>query len=294
MRNQKHQMSWVVVFAVALSLGCIPQAALASEATGQFTVNDDTAVFTNAYALAQPHPFDDTQEVVLVIVTNLPLSDEAVGDEWARKSLAREEGLQYVELTINPEQQIVSLMITIGDMSTSISGIGTLELKTLDEQRIDGRLHSEGEQSVFDNTFTFDFTFTADIRDQAELLAADAEEELVPPTDAEMEEAANSVQAAVYLKFVTAVYDSDLEAIKSVAPAEIVQNIEEQTEEENTDMLEFMQLMTPVDAEFQRIVVDGDSATLIVRAEEDGYALQGTIGLIKVGDDWKIESFEWE
>ncbi len=294
MKIRKHQMSWFVVFAVALSLGLIPQVSSASDAEGQFIVNDETVLFTHAYALAQPNPFDKAQEVILVIVTNLPLSAEAVEDEWARKGLAREEGLKYVELAINPEQQLVSLTTTIGSKSTSISGLGKLELKTFDEKSVEGRFYSDGEQSFFDDTFNVDFTFTAEIQKKAELPPAKAEGELPPPTEAEMEEAAISIQAAAYREFATAIHAADLEAVKSVAPANIVQNIEEQSEEENNEMLEFMQLMTPVNVEFQRISVDGDSATLTLSAEEDGLVLQGTIGLIKEGDDWKIDGIEWE
>lgn len=172
MKTQKHQMSWFVVFAVALSLGFVPQAAFASEATGQFMYNNKSVQFTHAYALVRQDPFDETKEVVMVIMTDAPLSDEAVEDEWVRRAMTRDNGLKYVEFTINSNKQPSAFLLMLDPSKwsscISVGGQGMLELKVFDTKNVAGRFYTDGEVTINDTPINYDFTFQAEIRRKKE------------------------------------------------------------------------------------------------------------------------------
>jgi hypothetical protein len=278
MNSRNCVVSWCVVFAVVFSMGMASQHTYAGTAEGQFIFNDTTAQFTHAYAFAQ-------EEEILVIVTNLPLSDEAVEDQWERSAMAREEGLKYVEITINSEQQHTSLNIRLDPMSRSISGVGKLELTVFDEKNVEGRFHSEGEQIVFDNTYNFDFTFAAEIHRKAKL---------PPPTEAEKDAAADSPQAAIYLELLRAIHAGDIDGLKKVVTSDVAKEIDEAPDQK--EALEFLQMITPKEVEFQRILKkDEENMTLIASTEEEDFGtLKGTIELVKEDGMWRVLKENWE
>ena len=280
MKRRKSVVSWCVVFAVVLVMGLVSQHAYAGNAEGQLTVAGDTVQLQYAYATAQPGFFDETKEDIVVIVTTITLSDEVVEDEWERRDVEKS-----VEITINAEQRPISVSINHPAFQASPSGMSTeyiLELKTFDEKNIEGKFYCKTEKEFFDTAYTFDFTFQAEIH---------RKEKLPPPTEAEKEAAAKSPQAAVYLEFVKATHAGDIETLKKVLAADVAKELDGP---DGKDMLEFMQLFTPPTAEFQRIIEEGETATLMVNAQHEGQELVGTIEFIKEGDTWRVMMSDWE
>ncbi len=285
MKSRISFVSWFVLFAVMLSIGIVLQNAHASKAEGQLTVAGDEVQLQHAYAEAQPGFFDETEEDIVVIVTNIPLSDKAVEDRWERSALVSEGTLKYVEITINSKQQPISVSVKHPAFKANPSGFSSnylLELKTFSEKNVEGRKHCKTEQEFFDTVYTFDFTFEAEIR---------RKEELPPPTEAEKEEAAKSPQAAVYLEFVKAANAGDVKTLKKVLAPDVARELDGPDKE---DMLEFMKMGNPPKVEFQRITVKEDSATLMLGAQDEGHELMGTIEFIKEGDQWKVLLSNWE
>jgi len=285
MDSRNSFVSWFVLLSVMLSMGMALQNAHASKAKGQLTVAGDTVQFQYAYAMAQPGFFDKTKEDIVVIVTNIQLSDKAVEDRGERSAKVREGTLKSVEITINSKQQPISVSVKHPAFKASPSGFSSnyiLELKNFNEKNVEGRMHCKTEQEFFDTAYTFDFTFKAEIR---------RKKELPPPTEAEKESAAKSPQAAVYLEFVEAVNAGDVKTLKKVLAADVARELDGPDKKE---MLEFMQMGTPPKAEFQRITVKGDSATLMLWAQDEGHQLKGTIEFIKEGNQWKVMLSSWE
>lgn len=290
MKHRNSVVSWCVVFTIVLSMGMASQHVYADNTEGQLTVAGDTVQLQHAYAFAGPDPVDASQEVVVLIVANMPLSDEAVEDKWVRREMATEGVLKAVEVPINPEElkggrlPNVTILHSAFEMIPNVSSTEhILEFKTFDEKNVEGRMYCRSELSSFDTPYTFDFTFAAEIR---------RKEKLPPPTEAEKEAAVKSPQAAVYLEFIKAAHTGDVDGLKKVLAAEVAQELDGPDKE---DMLEFLKLFTPKDVEFQRILEEDDeSVTLILSAQEEGQALEGTIEFIKEGETWRVLMSNWE
>jgi len=269
------------VFAIVLSMGMAAPQAYAGAAKGQLTVNDDTIELQHAYATAEPGFFDETKEDIVVFVSNVTLSDEAVLDMWERHKADK-----FVEVTIDADQDPISVKVNHPAFQASPSGTSTsfiLELSTFDEKTVAGRFYSETEQEFFGTVYTFDFTFQTEIQRKAEL---------PPPTEEEKDAAANSPQAAVFLEYIKAAHASDVDALKTLVAAELAQELDGPDQE---DILEFLKMFTPKDVEFQRIVKeDGDSATLIANAQEEGATSKGTLNFVKEDGAWRILEASWE
>lgn len=285
MKNLNSFIVWLSLFAIVISMGMASQNANTSNAEGQLTVAGNKVQIQHAYAMSQPGYFDKTKEDIVLIVTNIPLSDKAIEDRWERNALVSEGTLKTVEITINSKQQPISVSVKHPAFKASPSGFSSnyiLELKTFNEKNVEGRMYCKTEQEFFDTVYTFDFTFKAEVR---------RKKELPPPTEAEKAVAAKSPQAAVYLEFVEAVNAGDVKTLKKILAADVAKGLDGPDGEE---MLEFMQIGIPPKAEFQRITVKGDSATLMLSAQDEGHDLKGTIEFIKEGNQWKVMLSSWE
>jgi hypothetical protein len=285
MENLNVIITWLSLFAVIISMAIASQNSNTPNSEGQLTVAGNTVQIQHAYAMAQPGFFDENKEDILLIVTNIPLTDKAIEDRWQRNTLVSEATLQTVEVTINSEQQPISVSVKHPAFQASPSGSSTnyiLELKTFNEKIVEGRMYCKTEMEFFDTTYLFDFTFKAEIR---------RKKELPPLTEAEKETAANSPQAAVYLTFVEAVNTGDVNTLKKVLAADVARELDGP---EGKEMLEFMQITNPSKAEFHRITVEGDGATLMLGAQDEGHDLKGAIEFIREGDQWKIMLSSWE
>ena len=285
MKNLNSFVACLGFFGIMLSMEIASQNATKPNAEGQLTVAGNKVQLRHAYAIAQPGFFDKTQEDIVVIVTNTPLSDKAVEDRWERSALASEGTLKSVEITINSKQQPISVSVKHPAFKASPSGFSSnyiLELKTFDEKTVEGRMYCKTEQEFFDTVYTFDFTFKAEIQ---------RKKEIPPPTEAEKTEAANSPQAAIYLQFIKAVNAGDVKTLKNILVADVAKELDGPGKEA---MLEFMQMDNYPKAEFQRIMVKGDSAILLLSAQDEGLELKGTIEFVKEGDLWKVMLSSWE
>ena len=285
MKNLTNIIAWFSFFTIILFMGTVSQDVITSHAEGQLTVAGNTVQIQHAYAMAQPGFFDKTKEDIELIVTNIPLTDKAIEDRWERNALVSEGTLNTVEVTIDSKQQPISVSVKHPAFKASPSGFSSdyiLELKTFDENSVEGRMYCKTEQEFFDTAYIFDFTFKAEVH---------RKKELPPATEAEKAIAAKSPQAAVYLAFVEAVNAGDVNTLKKVLAADVAKELDGP---EGGEMLEFMQITIPPKAEFHRITVQGDSATLMLSAQDEGQDLKGTIEFIKESDQWKIMLSNWE
>ena len=83
----------------------------------------------------------------------------------------------------------------------------------------------------------------------------------------------------------------DVKTLKNILVADVAKELDGPGKEE---MLEFMQMDNYPKAEFQRIMVKGDSAILLLSAQDEGLELKGTIEFVKEGDLWKVMLSSWE
>src|SRR5215472_8245656 len=77
-------------------------------AAGELKVAGTTTPLSHAYARAVKGFFDPNKEDVLVILSDVPIAEDALEDEFARHRLAAEGKLHAVEVTLNAEKEPVS------------------------------------------------------------------------------------------------------------------------------------------------------------------------------------------
>jgi hypothetical protein len=266
-------------------MGMYSQNAYRSNADGQLTVAGNKVLLQYAYAMAQPGFFDKTEEDIVVIVSNIPLSDRAVEDRFQRSALVSDGTLKSVEIVINSKQQPISVSVRHPAFNVSPGGYSSnyiLELKIFNKSSVAGRMYCKAEQKFFDTIYNFDFTFNTEIRKKKQRPS---------PTEDEREVAAESPQAALYLKFIKALNAEDVKTLKRILAAEVAKELDGPDKDE---MLEFMQMVNPPKVEFQRITVKGDSANLMLIAQDEGVELKGMIEFIKEDDQWKVILANWE
>ncbi len=297
---------FILLIAIILLIGMVPQASSASNAEGNFTVNDETVQFTHAYALVGPNESlehvkvivarwdlytltqpDESPEDILIIVANMPLPKEIVEEAvemgwWSLTDLSDIEGLKYLQLKVNAESGFGMAYYSVGSEQSNVGGLGKYELEALDDKSVKGRWHSEGEQNFYDTIYNFDVTFQAEIPPKSEV---------PPPTEEEMNAAAHSVQAAVYLEYIEAVKTGDVEELKKVLPIAMTPVLDGS---HGKALIELTHMFTPPTVAFQRIMEQWGSATLTVSAQQEGQEMKGTIELTQEDDVWKVAKVRWE
>ena len=166
MKRWTCRVAWCVMVVSICVFGMASYTMSASNATGQITINTEAmAQFAYAYAIVEPNPYDDTQDNVVVILTDQPFSDEAVKEKGTRKALVQENGMKYVEIVIasNEAKHWVQFFKMRLDPSGSsyreINGVGALELTVFDGKHVEGRFYADGEKDSSGNLYHFDFSF---------------------------------------------------------------------------------------------------------------------------------------
>ena len=154
-------MNRLIFLLLAALLAAFAQTAV----DGQLTVAGKATRFTNVYAFAAEGFFDKEKNDTIVLLTNGPLTEAQMRDEFALRKLARDGKICFVKETINSLGQIVNF--TIGDSAFRMSPSGgstdhTFEGK-LDGKTIRGKVLTKVSQKSFDVKYEYAATFTANI-----------------------------------------------------------------------------------------------------------------------------------
>ena len=168
---RRHAFLFVAFLCCAGSLS-----AFAGEGTvqGKMIVNGKTITLTHVYALAQPNSFHKERQNIRVILSDAPISDEALHhDRDQLDKLAATGKFHAIAVTIGDAMSghgksaegndIYAVEINKGWMNTS--GLDKFEMKSLDANAIAGRLHMDSAHDFTDDhaTFDYDATFSAPI-----------------------------------------------------------------------------------------------------------------------------------
>jgi hypothetical protein len=253
----------------------------AGRATGTLTVNNEITQFSFAYAVSLPGFFDRSKEDILVILTDVPLPEKAIEDNFERSRMMHDGNLHGIELIIDANRNPISVTILHNAFNAPPSGRGyeVFEAKTIDTKIIEGKIYTSKENEFFNTTYEYSATFNAAIRRE------------VLPTEAEKEAASKSQQASAYLEYEKAIKASDFDGLKKLVTPEISK---EMSMDEASEMFEFMQMTMPQNVEFIRVKVDGQKATLEMSAEEDGQKITGKVYLLLDGKQWKVGENSWK
>lgn len=145
--------------------GDIP--AQAGKAEGELIINGTAHALKYAYAYTKPSLADEQQLNTVVILSNIPLDDEAV-DNWGLRAELEDSGrLHCVELTINADGRVVSRRLRDSAFEASPSGVSSDESflpQAAGRGTIAGKAFTAREDDFFGVTFQYHAAFRAEIK----------------------------------------------------------------------------------------------------------------------------------
>lgn len=282
MKTQRYAAGFALVclFATPFPAGAIEP----GKAEGVLTVAGETVDLQYAYSITRPGTFDEDTEDTLIFLSNMPLETDMLTQGGLLQQLESTGELKSVELTLNAEQEPISIRVRHQAFGGGPSGTSseTFELAGADPAHIEGRLHTTKVEDFFGTTYEFDVSFNADIFRKTPAGPATAED---------MQAASVSPQAEIYRALTDAVMAGDVEAMK---PLVIPDLLTELNGPNANEVVGFLQAIMPKQVEFLRLTEDGDSATLEMRSEDGGALQTGTADFTLDGQDWKIGLSQWE
>ena len=133
------------------------------KASGEFTVNGQTAKLLYARAVAEPDSFDKTKTAYRVTLSDQPWNPK----EYNQTDKVKAGTLHYLELSIGGKNQIYGTMLhhrafQNGFMSSAGAG-HTFEAEKLGPDVVAGRAYLEGPKNAAGETFYYAATFRAPV-----------------------------------------------------------------------------------------------------------------------------------
>jgi hypothetical protein len=273
----QRQILFLVVLASCLALPAAAQQA--GKADGTFTVGSKTTKLTYAYAMAQKGFFDEKKEDILVILSDVALSQAALADQFERMHMARDGKLHGLELTINGDKQVTSgtlLHEAFAEFQGSVSATGMhqFDATTFDGKNAAGKLSTSRPSDFRNIAFKYSATFEAPIYRK-------------PPPSMTGAAAKDSPQAKVVLAFYKAARAGDVAAIKKTVTPDTAKNFDGPQAKE---AMEFLKVSSPdpAVAEIESVDVKGDKAEVVVVVRSKDGKETSKVNVERVGGQWKM------
>ncbi|HTD52694.1 MAG TPA: hypothetical protein VK780_06700 [Thermoanaerobaculia bacterium] len=161
--------------AFLLALAFLGSTAAASEpahlegrASGKLVVDRQSTPLTYAYARAEKGFFDPSKEDIRVILSDVPLSDDALNDDFTRNHMAQDGKLHSVEVVIDAEKRPISGVLRHAAFArtqgfVSVSGMHRFEPKTFDGRFVEGKLATDRSNEFMNVSFEYEATFRAPV-----------------------------------------------------------------------------------------------------------------------------------
>lgn len=223
-------------------------------AKGTFTGEGKAIALRHAYALVKPNTLDDNKDALYLVLTDLPVTEATLREEWGLAEAFRDGKLNAIELRLDDNKtpacgQLYHPAFTDG--SVSVCGIAKLDLKYFDGKRISGRLYT-GKQESFGKQWEFSAQFTAGI-----LPAPAPVPESMLPLD--------SPPAKLALAFVKAAQARDKAAMKKLVTPEMAADLDGP---QGADIMKMMPMMFPPTMKLTKVVKKGDDRADIIFTEK--------------------------
>ncbi len=268
---QKLLLSFLVL---SIAVGVLPARAQ-NIALGTITVNGKKAELKHAYANTETSHRSGKVETFLIL-TDKPLSVNAIADETERGVTAQRDNVSLIELKLDNNKRVVSTYISVPPLKGNVmSPALKLTFLSFSDKSLKGRFYSEREDRAFDHSYSVDVRFDA----------AFAPSKAV---DASGEKAWQSPQGKVLAEYFRAVRLGDMAAVKRVVTPTFAKTLDGA---KGKDLLAYLQSVAedPKTVAFERLSVEADSAKAkLVRRIKDGSENQ-EYELFRVGGAWFVE-----
>jgi hypothetical protein len=229
--------------------------------------------------MAQKGFFDEKKEDILVILSDVPLSPQALADPFERMHMAQDGKLHALELTVNSEKQVTSGTLlhqafAAFQGSVSATGMHRFDATTLDAKTIAGKLSTSRPSDFEKISFEYSATFEAPIYRK-------------PPPSMAGAAAKDSPQAKAVLAFYKAARSGDAAAVKKTITPESAKNLEGP---QAKDAMEFLKATSPdpAAAEIESVDVKGDRAEVVVVVRSKDGKETSKMAVERVAGQWRV------
>lgn len=277
--SKRHWLAVVRHAAVALTLltTALPLAAAdPAEVTGVLTANGAEVELPYVYVWAEKEGFyEPTDPSWTILFVEREVKQRELGTPIWDAAWVEIRVTETSEFDDQPELHVYSQTVKLSTDSGGISGGNYPEFKFegLGSERISGHVYHTETQEFFDDTFTYDLTFSASLTDPNAPIG-----EPLP--------AGGGDPGRAYLKWVEAVHIGTLDALRSIVPPEMAEQLDSISAEEVQEQIEFMQFMTPTDVKVLGGSTDGEIATLDIEGMIEGETVTGKITMTRMGEFW--------
>lgn len=136
-------------------------------ARGKLTLGGTPAALTHAYALARPDNLHKPAENVLIVLSDAPIPNDALWDDFPGLKLAAAGKLHAILVVLNADRSVKSASILHYAFAASDSFYGLpqpkAEIRTFDGKTVEGTLSSGRPTQLMNRNFDFAATFRAPI-----------------------------------------------------------------------------------------------------------------------------------
>jgi len=252
---------------------------------GTMVANGKDVELPHVYVYAQKQGFySETDPTWTVLFVAVPVEERELDDHVWDAAYVRLGITETAEFGDEPEIQVYSQDIVFSaDQGGNVSGgsYPKIELSEAGEDRWVGRIYHEDPQTIFDDTFLYNFTFSAPLSDPFGPIG-----DPLP--------AGGGEPGSAYLGFCAAIHAGDMETLKTLVPAEQAAMFDdEEYKAQFAEELEFMKLMTPTEIEIVDGSSDGDIAILNVVGMMEGEEVEGEITMERFDDLWINTKAAW-
>jgi hypothetical protein len=249
--------------------------------SGTLRANGKTVELPYVYVFALEKGFyDESDPAWKILFVEHPIEERKLDEHIWDSAYVELSIAETAEFEDERELQVYSQNIKFAaDSGGNISG-GTypeIELASAGPDRFAGRVYHPEEQKFFDDTFQYDFTFSAPL--------SDPDAPIGDPLPADGGEPGKA-----YLAWAAALHAGDIEALKALVPPEMVGQFDSDEVKED---LEMMQAMTPTGLTVLGGSSDGKTAILQVEGVMEGEKVRGEITLEKMGELWVSTRAAW-
>lgn len=132
--------------------------------SGTLTVDGKTFKLARVRAQERPNPFDSSKNIIRVVLSDVPVSDEVMNNKDAFEDLIADEKLHAIEFTFTPDGETFGGELYYNMMSHIFqAGTFDFEKKTFNSKTVSGKVSAKEDSKNAEMHFKVVATFTVAI-----------------------------------------------------------------------------------------------------------------------------------
>lgn len=267
------------VWAALLFLAIVPPGAAQPIVNGTLTANGSTVELLFVYVWPEKEGFYDTNDptwnIIFVEHELQPRDIDTHPWDTAWVHIGITETREFSD-SGQPELQVYTQSIKFSaDAPGNISGgnYPEMDIEGLGSEIVTGRVWHSEPQTVFDDSYRFDISFSTPV--------FDPDAPIGDPLPADGGEPGQA-----YLEWVETIHSGDIDKLKSIIPAEMADQFDQFSADEVREEIGFMQTMTPTEVKILSGSSDGETAILITEGTLEGETIPMEVTMTRMDSFW--------